>query len=714
MEQYDVNLREYWRIFKKRKVVVLVATALLGLASGVFSVFLGPPPLYESICSVQFNREQPVQGLYEETLTWNPETTIQAQISLMTNYQVMQEVAARLGWIPQGLTPERIQEHTGYAQIIDALRQKVRISRERNTNIINISVTNSDPRTAQLAADTVALTYRDLYLQDQARRQKKALSYLEEELDKTRVELRQAEDEFNEFTRRNQLVSIDLQGEGLLTRMRELQGRRQEAEAARAELGELVGRLGRFVENPAGYGSDLFSNYANKEYETVRGQLVEELLKRESLLEEYTFNHPTVIALNRRVVETARKMIVVVQAQRANLVAQVERLDRDHAEVERKINELMERRLTYDRLKRRVESTNAQVALLEEKNREAALRQAEKPEEVSVVKPAFLPSTPVNPPKVVPIASIGLFIGLIIGMIAALVREAFDTSVGATEEVEETVGAKVVGVIPDEGIKEIREMLREERARGSEGSALRYSMHLVSHFVPKSMVSESFRSLRINVQFLGKERDIKTLAVTSSTPQEGKTVVSSNLAVSMAQAGKRVLLVGADLRKPMVSEAFGVEISPGLTDILLGNYSWRDAIKTITDLMVGEMSIDDVMSTPGLDNLHLITAGSMYSNPSELIESKLLGEFLTEVRGEYDVVILDTAPILSTADLSVLGTLVDGVLMVYRVGGVSKELLKRASGELVRVKSNLVGVILNGMKAGATADFEDFKAFKYY
>jgi Mrp family chromosome partitioning ATPase len=360
-----------------------------------------------------------------------------------------------------------------------------------------------------------------------------------------------------------------------------------------------------------------------------------------------------------------------------------------------------------------VESYNAKVAMLEEKNREAALRQAEKPDEVRIVKPAFLPSSPVNPPKVEAIAAIGVFVGLILGMIAALVREAFDTSVGATGEVEETVGAKVVGVIPDEGIREIRELLREGRVR-AEGSPLRQTMHLVSHFVPKSMVAESFRALRINVQFLGKERGIKTLAVTSATPQEGKTVVSANLAVSMAQAGKRVLLVGADLRKPMVSEAFGVEASPGLTDILLGNYFWRDAIKTITDLMLGEMGVDDVMANPGLDNLHLITAGTPYANPSELIESKLLGEFLAEVRREYDVVVLDTAPILSTADLSVLGTLVDGVLLVYRVGGVSRELLRRAAGELVRVHSNLLGVVLNGMKAGATPDFEDFKAFKYY
>ncbi|WP_028587955.1 GumC family protein [Desulfocurvus vexinensis] len=713
MEQYDVNLREYWRIFRKRKITVLLATVLLGAASAAFAVFLGPPPLFESICSVQFSREQPVEGVYEQTVSWGAETSLQAQISLMTSYQVMQEVAERLGSVPPGLTEADLQRQPGHAQVIDALRGRVSVFRERNTNIINIAATDPDPRMAQRTADTVAQTYQDFYLRDQGRRQQRALAYLASELDKTRAELRTAEDEFNDFTRVHQLVSIDLQGEGLLTRTRELQAARQEAETASAELGELLVRLERFVDAPTGYGGDLYSTYANAEYETVRARLVEDLLARDSLLEEYTPSHPTVVAMNRRIVETARKMAVVAQAQRASLANQMQRQERALAEVEDKINVLMERRLTYERHQRRVESYNAKVAMLEEKNREAALRQAEKPDEVRIVKPAFLPSTPVNPPKVAAIASIGVFVGLILGMIAALVREAFDTSVGATDEVEETVGAKVVGVIPDEGIREIRELLREGRMR-ADGSPLRQTMHLVSHFVPKSMVAESFRALRINVQFLGKERGIKTLAVTSATPQEGKTVVSVNLAVSMAQAGKRVLLVGADLRKPMVSEAFGVDLSPGLTDILLGNYFWRDAIKTITDLMLGEMGIDDVMANPGLDNLHLITAGTTYANPSELIESKLLGEFLAEVRREYDVVVLDTAPILSTADLSVLGTLVDGVLLVYRVGGVSRELLRRAAGELVRVRSNLLGVVLNGMKAGATPDFEDFKAFKYY
>lgn len=712
MEQYDVNIREYWRIFKKRKWVVVAATLLLGASSAVFAFFFGPAPIYTSVCSVQFNRERPVQGLYQQTITWSPETDLESQISLMRSYKVMQKVAERLGRIPAGLGAEELSERPNVAMIVDGLRSKVSITRDARTNIIDIAVTHSSPVFAQRMADTIAHTYREMYSEEQERRARNALQYLEDELENTRVALRTSEEEFNAFTRVNQLVSVDLQSENLLTRIKELEASLRDAGAADVELGALVVKLERFAENPAGFGSDLYSTYADAQYEKAREELVGLLVKRESLLEEFTYNHPQVIGVNRHIVESARKMIVIVRSQREKLARKRSFLDAEREAVEQNINELMEKKLTYNRLLRQVDSYSSKVAMLEEKNREAALRQAERPEEVSIVKPAFLPSSPRNPTRITPITSIGVFIGLIVGMIGALVMEAFDTSLGAISDVEETLGAKVLGVIPDEGIKEVREMLKES----GEGKLTRSrgKMHLVSHFAPKSMVAESFRALRINVQLFCKEKGMRTLAITSATPQEGKTVVSANLAISMAQAGKRVLMIGADLRKPMVSEAFGIDNNPGLTDILLGNYAWRDAIKTVTDVMIGELGIDDVMATPGLDNLHFVTAGTMYSNPSELIESKLLSEFVEQVRGNYDIVIIDTAPVLSTADLSVIGPLVDGVLLVYRVGSISKELLQRATVELSRVKSNLIGVVLNGMREGETPDFQDFRAFKYY
>ncbi|MBW1792791.1 MAG: CpsD/CapB family tyrosine-protein kinase, partial [Deltaproteobacteria bacterium] len=191
-------------------------------------------------------------------------------------------------------------------------------------------------------------------------------------------------------------------------------------------------------------------------------------------------------------------------------------------------------------------------------------------------------------------------------------------------------------------------------------------------------------------------------------------MVSVNLAISLAQAGLKTLLVGADLRKPMMAKTFGLELIPGLTDIVLGNYPWADTVKSITDIIMGKLTMDEVMMTPGMDNLHIITSGIIPPNPAELIESRRLMDFIEEAKKQYDMVIFDSTPILSTADAAILGTKVDGVLLVYRIGAVSRGLLKRSAAQLEQVNCNIIGVVLNGMKADISPDFQDFKYYKYY
>ncbi|MGD8985499.1 MAG: polysaccharide biosynthesis tyrosine autokinase, partial [Desulfobacteraceae bacterium] len=219
---------------------------------------------------------------------------------------------------------------------------------------------------------------------------------------------------------------------------------------------------------------------------------------------------------------------------------------------------------------------------------------------------------------------------------------------------------------------------------------------------------------RTNIQFKDAEKKTKAVAVTSSSPQEGKTLVAVNLAIAMAQARMKVLLIGSDLRKPAVDKVFDLEMTPGLTDILMENYQWRDTVKTVMDMAMGELTQTQIIRTPGLDNLHVITSGAIPPNPAELIDSTALTDFIEEAREEYDMIIFDSPPILSTADAAILGAKLDGVLLVYRVGSVSKGLLKRSVTQLQQVKSNIMGVILNGMRPEVSPDFQDYKYYSYY
>jgi len=713
LAQYDINLREYWRILKKRKFVVILITIVLGLFSTSFAILRAPHPLYTAICSIKFEKETTIEGLYAKTITWSGGDDIETQISVIKGYPVFLSVAEKLGLIQRkGKKGGELKQDI--PRIAESLQSKVEVERENLTNILHIKVTDRSPVFAQRLANTIALTYKELHAEQQMKRTTEALKYIREQLTAVREKLRKSEEEFNSFSQKNQLISLDLQSEVLLARAQEIQNDIRKVHEDKGELEGIRLRLNQFIEDPYGSGHDFYSTRATVQYQGTNDALVGLLLKKDTLLEDFTPQHPEVVAIGRKIIENARKMAILLQLQISGLEKKEIDLKKELEKVDRKTQVLMDKKLEFDRLKRRVDSYNDMTALLERKNQEALIRKAEKPEEITIVKPALPPAAPINPPKTVATGAMGIIIGLVLGIVIGFVVETFDTSLGAIEDVEETLGTQVLGIVPQADAKDIKDGLQEKYPERVKESTEKQLVYLVSHFVPKSMMAESFRALRTNIQFKEAEKKIGTIGIASTSPEEGKTLVAVNLAVTMAQAGMKVLLVGSDLRKPAIDRVFGVEMTPGLTDILMGNYPWRDTVKTVTDMIMGQMGTDEVMMTPGLDNLHLITSGPIPPNPAELIESERLTAFMEEAKKEYDIILFDSTPILSTADAAILGTKVDGVILVYRVGTVSRGLLRRSTAQLKQVNCNIMGVVLNGMRPDVSPDFQDYKYYSYY
>ena len=714
MAQYDINLREYWRILKKRKFIVIFIAIVLGVFSTSLAIVKAPTPLYTTFCSIEFESEPHIKGVYSTTISWSDADDVDTQVSIIKGYTVFQKAAEKLRLIPAGSSKQdgQLQEHV--IRVIEGLQSKVGVEREGATSILNITVTDTNPVFAQKLANTIALAYKELHAEDQMERTKKTMRYITEQLTEVRARLREAEDEFNRFSQDNELISIDLQSENLLARAQEIQDEIRRLGEDKRELGEILGRLNRFVENPSGSGHDFYSSIANTQYQSTYDKLVSLLLKKDTLLKNFTPKHPEVQAISYEIMENARKMGILLQLQISGIEKKVVDLGRELEKVNKKTKVLMDKKLEFNRLKRKVDLYTNMTALLEQKNQEALIKRAEKPEEVKIVKPALLPTQPINPPKTAATGAAGVMIGLVLGIVIGFVVETFDTSLGAIEDVEETLGTQVLGIVPQADIKDMIEGMKEKYPGGISLPDEKRIGYLVSHFVPKSMMSESFRALRTNIQFKGAEKKTKAIAVTSSSPQEGKTLVAVNLAIAMAQARTKVLLIGSDLRKPGLDKVFDLEMTPGLTDILMENYQWRDTVKTVMDMAMGELTQTQIIRTPGLDNLHIITSGPIPPNPAELIDSPTFNEFIEEAKEDYDIVIFDSPPILSTADAAILGAKVDGVLLVYRVGSVSRGLLKRSVTQLQQVKSNIMGVILNGMRPEVSPDFQDYKYYSYY
>ncbi len=200
---------------------------------------------------------------------------------------------------------------------------------------------------------------------------------------------------------------------------------------------------------------------------------------------------------------------------------------------------------------------------------------------------------------------------------------------------------------------------------------------IVSHN-PKSSISEVYRLLRTKIPFFSKDQELKTVMVTSSQPGEGKTTTISNLAVTYAQEGKKVLLIDADLRKPSLHRVFSQINHQGLSSLLTGHSSIQESVQKTS-----------------IDNLWLLPSGPVPANPSELIDSSGMRELLHQIKDQYDVILVDTPSVLSVSDSVIVSALCDGVIMVAAAGKVKKDHLKKAKEQLDHVNARMLGIVLN-------------------
>lgn len=206
-------------------------------------------------------------------------------------------------------------------------------------------------------------------------------------------------------------------------------------------------------------------------------------------------------------------------------------------------------------------------------------------------------------------------------------------------------------------------------------------INLITNAIPKSPVSEQYRSIRTSIEFSAVDQEIKTIVVTSSEPNEGKSTTVANLAVTFAQQGKKVLIVDADLRLPTVHTTFKAPNMMGLTNVLTKQ-------KTITEA---------VYKTE-IKNLHVLSSGPIPPNPSELISSQSMRDFLEIVQKEYDIVLFDSPPLLAVADAQILANICQGIVMVISSGKTGTEKAAKAKEILNTAKGKLLGAVLNRKK----------------
>jgi len=535
--------------------------------------------------------------------------------------------------------------------IVKGIQGQISADQVEYTNMISISAVSSDPKEAMDLANTTALVYVEAHFENKKREAANVKEFVKNQLDHYLSELQKGENALQEFRNKNPLI----------------------------------------IEREA-------KNVTPIEYDPSIGRLKTEIVTLElelaTLESKYTDEHPEVKALKQRVSKARR-----------DFSENVDQITRQQRDISAKEIELM-------KLRRNITIAEDIYLMFKKKYEEASIVEAEKAQDVTIVEPASLPSRPIKPDMNFNIM-IGLLSGLLIGLIMAFVVENFDTTIGRIDDIEELIQVPVLGVIPDTSTykeKKGLKLVKKRKISKKEAEQRR----LIAFFKPTSPITEAYKSLRTHLDYIGDKKEGKSIVITSATPEEGKTQTTANLGIVLAQAGQKTLITGSDFRKPMIYELFGLKRSPGLSEVLIGKISWEKAVNNVTDILLGGFEYEELLKTPGIENLNILTCGEHPPNPAELFNFPQFNDLIQELKQEYSYILFDTPPVIPVTDAAVIGPKTDGLIIVYQAGRTPRQALIRAKAQLENVNAKILGVVINNVKAEFIKDVSPYQKYQYY
>ena len=370
----------------------------------------------------------------------------------------------------------------------------------------------------------------------------------------------------------------------------------------------------------------------------------------------------------------------IEQMQSARFTSSSDSLKAQMAEITQQINTLTQQANTTTdkaeqmRLQDQISQDQDIYSRLLVSYEQVRLTEAQTVSSISQVEKAIVPVLPVSP-RIWQNTQLAFLVGGLLAVIIVFLIEALNDTIHDPELFMQKFHLSILGVIA-----------HHEQQEGSP----------ITGREPRSPVSEAFRSLRTNVQYASVDQPLRTLLVTSATPTDGKSTISSNLAVVLAQGGMKVCVIDADLRRPKIHHIFGVQNQIGLSELFM---------QPVVHL------ISSMQKNP-VENVSVISSGRLPPNPAELLASKKMREILEVVLDQSDIVILDTPPVLSVTDAVVLSQAVDGVLLVVRPGSTKQTAFRQAVQQLNQVGANLLGVVIN--EAGQRGFNYNYYYRKYY
>ncbi len=685
--EYDLNLQDYLRVLRRRWKVV----AACCLALGALTLLVTPRTraVFEAGARVKWTRTDSITGLFLEAFTWSPGDDLATQAQIVTSKPVALKAAQRLGRIPASATIETVLEDHDLSSRLEAVLQSYSARPIDNTSLIEIRSACATAEEAVQVTNAVMQEYIIRHTFERNRQAIEAREFVEGQVAAVAARLRAAEDRLTRFKEANVGASMP--------DAKEIQFFQDEAARTEARVVALRG-LSALLGQPGDPGSSpelLLVDLPEEGLASLRQELARLEDRKRQLLSFQREDSPEVQSVKQDIDRLTERLRRETRTALDLVVGRKRELDAKLARFPRAEQTLLE-------LQRDVQVNAEAYEMLMRKHQEALIKEADKVQELSVVESATR-AVPRRAPGRLLRSLIGILVGLLVGLVGAFVAESLDTSIGSIEDVEEYLGLSVIGVVPHIDTDAVRrEMIKANPSLGADPLAEGLSA-LVTQFSPQSPVAEAFRSLRTNLEFSRLGKAGRTFLFTSASACEGKSTTVANLGVAMAQMGKKTLVWDCDLRNPSLNRIFAVPREPGFTHVALGMARLDDVLHRFSEVFLGRVDMRSMLSSAGLENLHILTAGALPPNPSELLGSPLLTDFVVEVASRFDVILIDAPPALPVTDAVILSTRVDGVVLVYQTGRIGRAVLKRAKSHLDNVRAAIRGIVLNDVKAEVTS-----------
>lgn len=687
----EIDLRQLWNTIRRHQWTIAGIALLVFII--VTLVTLMMPPQYRASVTLKIDMEDNSSLLNydikaESSRPVNDKDFYQTQYELLKSRSLARRVIDQLNLYPndteagtelakpffadtletletliRGEDDNSARQRLGTYPVEDKFIANLTIEPVKNSSLVKVHYTSPDPELAQRITNEISAQFISLNLERRVDATSYAKLFLDDQLAQSKSKLEESESKLVAYAKREQIINTDEKRSLSSQRMEALQNAVTEAEKNRilaegtyeqAQQGDIAAAITEStnIQSLKERYSKLESDYQEK-------------------LQVYKADYPLMIELSQQMAVIDKQINKEIGTARDTLkskyLAAKQQEDSLRAKLETQKGDVLDIRdksIGYNTLEREVETNRNMYESLLQRIKEVGVAGNIDKNNITVIDEAILPYGQFKPNVKLNLA-LGAVAGLFLGMVIAFMLEFLDDRIKTKEALEKLLGIPVLGMIPKAKAKDEKQMA------------------LMGHIDPRSAIGEAFRSLRTSMLFATREGAPKVLHVTSAMPNEGKSSICLNTATAFAQSGKRVLLVDCDLRKPSVHQKLKMDNAEGMSNFLTYQADAKQVIRHTE-----------------IPNVDVITAGPLSPNPAELLLSDRMNELLKLVPNDYDMIILDSPPIMGLADALILSNWASATLLVATYSQSRKKPLQDAYQRLRHARSHVIGSILTKVKTG--------------